>query len=1048
MASYYSYPAVSGNNIVFTSEDDLWLHDTKKASIARIVSNSGVIASPSFSPDGKNIAFVLKRGENSTVSEIFAIPTEGGEIRQLTHMGSPGTDIAGWTPDGKLVVSSDMKNPFSRVNELFTLDLMGGYPVPVGYGPATSIIYRGQTIFLGRNTNDLTFWKRYKGGLRGKIWISSDGGKKFSKFLEMDSNINSPVLLKDRLYFISDHEGHGNLYSVDLDGRGLRKHTDFDRYYVRNAKGDGSKIVFQNGGDIYEFSPENGKASRVEIDTRQTGRKKLPRFVENEKFMTEYDLNHNGEASLYVVRGHLFAMGNWEGPVVEVSNYVPGRIRLACFLGNIRRKVAGVIDDGPEERIFIFDVRDFSLKYLEGDFGTIEYLAPSPDGENLAISNNRFQLFLAGVPSGEVRLLDENKNGIIGDPVWNFNGKFLSYTSPTEGEGSVIMIADIEKGEKCQVTTTGSVDYSPYFDPKNRYLYYLSRRTLDPVYDKVVFDLGYPTASKPYAAALRKDVSSPFRVVPDMFRKEDKEEEVDASVELEGIEYRSEPFPVGSSNYSQLLATEDRVMFLKFPVEGSMGTSLFGKPGRPNGELIAYSLEDGNTITVISGVSSAVLSGDLKGIMVEAASLFRVIKPDKTEEKMSGEESPSRSSGYVDTGRIKCRIEPAEEWKQMFREAWRLMRENYWNSEKVCDSWLDEYRKYEPLLDRIGSRYELSDVIRELQGELGTSHAYEINPEISQEGAFSVGKLGADLEYPGDGYAIRHIYLGNPSNENEKSPLLMAHEEIREGYVIETINGKKLTETYTPHAALVNHAGEDAILGINTGTKKFTTFVRTLVQDKMLLYRSWVESNRKYVHEKSGGKVGYLHIPDMGPNGFNEFHRLLPEESSHEGLIVDVRYNGGGHVSELILEKLNRKIIGFDKPRKGKLQHYPQYSVNGPIVAVTNEFAGSDGDIFSHSFKLYGIGPLIGTRTWGGVVGIDPRHNLVDGTIITQPQYAFWFKDVGWNVENYGTDPTIEVEYPPENFAEGSDPQLDRAISEAIERINRNGKILDDRRLL
>jgi len=314
--------------------------------------------------------------------------------------------------------------------------------------------------------------------------------------------------------------------------------------------------------------------------------------------------------------------------------------------------------------------------------------------------------------------------------------------------------------------------------------------------------------------------------------------------------------------------------------------------------------------------------------------------------------------------------------------------------------------KYEKLLPRVSTRYELSDLIREMQGELGTSHAYERGGDYDLDKPYLVGGLGADFKFNGVCYSITRIYEGDPSNEGEKSPLRASAVNLEVGDCIKAIDNVRLTMEVTPQSVLLNRAGDQVLLEVESSGETRKVSVRTLRDEKYLIYRDWVEQNRRYVHEKSGGKLGYIHVPDMGPRGFAEFHRLYPLEVQREGLIVDVRYNGGGHISHLILEKLSRKRIGADVPRRGKPVPYPPYSPTKALVAITNEHAGSDGDIFTHSFKLLGLGPVVGTRTWGGVIGIDPRYRLVDGTIVTQPQFAFWFKDVEWKVENYGTDPT------------------------------------------
>lgn len=1038
MRPYCLFPDIHGDQMVFVAEDDLWMLDLGNGALKRLVSNLGVISRPSFSPDGKWIAFLSLRG-GASVTEAFATPAGGGEVRQVTFLGSSSTSIAGWTADNRLVVSTDFEHPFNGGKELYSVGLGGDYPRPLNLGPATNVIFSGERVFLGRYTNEVIWWKRYRGGTRGKVWSSSDGGKTFSPFLEMETGITSPMWAGGRLYFITDSEGCGNIYSVDSAGKDLRKHTSLNGFYARNAMTDGSRIVFHSAGEIYLLELSTGKVTRVEVDIPASSLRKQSRFVDNHSFTTEFAVNGSGELVSFVIRGRLFAMGSWEGPVFPVSFDEPGRVRLASFLPESDSVVA-VTDAGGDEKVFTHSLRDGRRNVVDHDYGVIVGLYPDPKGKRAIVANNRFELLLVDLEKGNVSMLDKSDSGIVEGVSWHPSGKFAAYTYPTMVNRNVIVIADVESGVKKRVTSEGSFDFSPAFDPKGRYLYYLSQRSLDPVYDKIVFDLGYPVAAKPYAVALRRGVRSPFSPQPAILSGKAEES---MEVEMEGIEERAEPFPVPAGDYTKILCSEGRVMFLRFPVEGSMKYWTISRTGRDNGALEGYNLEERKPFTAVSGISDAVLSLDGKQLMVAAEDRFRILDSTKTDEKMTQEQECSKHTGYIDTGRIKCSVRPQDEWRQMFRESWRLMKENYWNASRVGKEWDAVYDRYLPVVERVGSRGELSDLIRELQGELGTSHSYVIGGDISQDRGFRVGRLGARLAFNGRGYEILEIYKGDPSNENEKSPLLSATVPIAAGDTITSLAGVRLSESVTPQKALLNLHDEEVLASVESAGVERVTSLTVLGDDRTLLYRNWVEKNRKMVHELSGGRLGYIHIPDMGPSGFNEFHRYLPEETARDGLVVDARYNAGGHISELILEKLNRNIIGFDRPRKGRTETYPRYSVNGPMVAVTNEMAGSDGDIFSHSFKLYNMGPLIGTRTWGGVVGISPIIELVDGTVITQPQFAFWFKDVGWGVENYGTDPTIEVDIAPQDFARGHDPQLLTAVKECLSLISSNGRKLE-----
>jgi tricorn protease len=454
--------------------------------------------------------------------------------------------------------------------------------------------------------------------------------------------------------------------------------------------------------------------------------------------------------------------------------------------------------------------------------------------------------------------------------------------------------------------------------------------------------------------------------------------------------------------------------------------------------LESYDFDTQKQERLLDGLSDFWVGRDGKALLYQSGDRLRVLKagekaPDKKEDK------PGRESGWIDLSRIKVSIEPAAEWRQMFQEAWRLQREQFWTEDLSGIDWDAVNQLYQPLVDRITTRSEFSDLLWEVQGELGTSHAYEMGGEYRTGPNYRQGFLGVDWAFDAQAgaYRIAHLTQGDTWDPETTSPLTGPGVNLAEGDYVLAINGQPLGADMTPAQRLVNQAGNEVLLTVRrTGeTEPSTVTVKALADERPARYRDWVDANRARVHQATEGRVGYIHVPDMGPEGYAEFHRAFLVEYDRDALIVDVRVNGGGHVSGLLLEKLARKRVGYDFPRWAAPKPYPDESPAGPMVALTNELAGSDGDIFSHTFKLMKLGPLVGKRTWGGVIGIWPRHRLVDGTVTTQPEFSFFFDDVGWRVENYGTDPDIEVDNAPQDYARGSDPQLDRAIEVALAEI-------------
>nr|MBA2447054.1 PDZ domain-containing protein [Chloroflexota bacterium] len=508
-------------------------------------------------------------------------------------------------------------------------------------------------------------------------------------------------------------------------------------------------------------------------------------------------------------------------------------------------------------------------------------------------------------------------------------------------------------------------------------------------------------------------------------------------IDLEGIERRVMAFPVPEGKYGRVQGIKGKAIFSSFPVQGSRGGEWFEGPPA-NGTLEVYDFETQKADRLADGITDFRVGRDGKTLLYRAGERPRVLKAgEKPPEPAAKDDraAPGRESGWIDLERVKVSVRPAAEWPQMFREAWRLQREHFWTEDMSGIDWELMYRRYLPLVDRVTTRSEFSDLLWELQGELGTSHAYEIGGEYRQGPEYKQGFLGVDWARDADGaYRVAQIVEGDRWDPSATSPLNRAGLDVRAGDVLLAINGQPVGGETSPAEWLVNQAEQEILLTLRRGdADPSTVAVKALADERAARYRDWVVAKRRAVHEATGGRVGYLHIPDMGPGGYAEFHRGFLAEYDREGLIVDVRNNGGGHVSGLLLQKLARRRLGYDFPRWGAPHPYPEESPRGPLVALTNEKAGSDGDIFSHTFKLLRLGPLIGKRTWGGVIGIWPRHTLADGTVTTQPEFSFFFDDVGWRVENYGTDPDIVVDNAPQDYARGADPQLERAIAVSLE---------------
>ena len=568
----------------------------------------------------------------------------------------------------------------------------------------------------------------------------------------------------------------------------------------------------------------------------------------------------------------------------------------------------------------------------------------------------------------------------------------------------------------------------------------------------IIFDLGFPSGVKPYILTLSSDTLSPL--VKEVQRKKEekkskgkdnkKKDDLVVKIDFKDIQNRVISIPVPERRYHDIGFSENKIFYSFGPIKGSLSPGWYDINNSPQNSLKYFDLVDLKENDFSYGISDFIQSQDKTKLLVDFGSSVRVLdaKTPPGKDVLSNDQSNNKS-GVINFERAKVEIVPIYEWRQMYAESWRLQRDYFWVKNMSGINWKKIFTRYDNLIDRVGTKSEFSDLAWEMQGELGTSHAYEFGGDYRPTRPYRIGHLGADFKLHSKGYEITNIVKGDTWTDFLKPPLLRPGLKIKKGMVITHIDGKKLSKTYSPNHALVNKSSSEVVVRIFNpkNNKNVSVNVQTIISDQDLRYRDWVEQNREYVHKKTNNKVGYIHIPDMGPEGFAEFHRYFLTELDYDGLVIDVRFNGGGHVSPLLLSKLARKRIGYDLTRWMGDDPYPGESVAGPMIALTNEHAGSDGDIFSHSFKLMGLGKLIGRRTWGGVIGIWPRNALVDGTLTTQPEFSFWFKDVGWNVENYGTDVDLEVNNLPKENKLGIDTQLDKAI-ELVQKDVKKTKIL------
>ncbi|MFG3406600.1 S41 family peptidase [Streptomyces sp. NPDC048142] len=1094
--AYLRFPHLHQDLLCFAAEDDLWVaplaptgHRPGRA--WRVTVDRTRVSHPRFSPDGTSIAYTTWR---TLDPEIHLAPVAGGPARRLTHWGSTDARVCGWSPDpgeaSQILAVSSHNQPFSYFSWAYSVPTDGGPGGKLPWGPVSDIAVadidgeRRTLLLTGTPPHEPAAWKRYRGGAMGRLWLHGE-----RLLPDIDGHLANPMFVGRRIAFLSDHEGVGNLYSCRMDGTGLRRHTDHDAFYARNASSDGRRVIYQCAGDLWLVedldSPDaTPRKLEVRLGGPRTGRR--VHQVPAASNVDSLSVDETGRASAVTVRGSLYWLTHRDGPARTIADTPGVRVRLPEMLGS-GGQVAYVTDaDGPDAVEIAYLPRASGdrppRRLASGQLGRVQEMISDPEGERLAIASNDGRLLLldtaepeeeesgSRAPSGSTRAdlhaatgaaapdsaapVDEHPgltelirsvNGPVRDLAFSPDGDWLTWSHPGVGRSlRQIKLARINgPGAPVIVDVTNGrfEDENPVFTEDGRYLAFLSWRGFDPVYDVHTGDLSFPLGCRPYLVPLSSATPSPFALSPDGRPAAGGLDPVDVPdggmpegstvmVEFEGLESRVTPFPVSASKYSALAPVSGGgLVWLRWPISGALGET-FANPadmsGRPT--LEHFTIAKARKTELVDHLDWFAVSGDASRLVVMDDGDLRAVP--------ATEPGDTDSTVHLDLRRILHEVDPGAEWRQAYGEAGRIIRSYFWEPDMCGIDWDGVLDQYRPLVERVASPDEFADLLREVLGELGTSHAY-VSPARRNEGPphyqRAIGLLGANLVCRDGAWTIQRILPGDSSDSKARSPL--AGTGIREGAVLTHVDGRPVDPVAGPYPLLTAAGGTTVELTFSPaggGTSRRVA-IMPLVDERPLRYQDWVAKRRDVVRALSGGKCGYLHIPDMGGSGWAQFNRDLRLEVSRPALIVDVRGNAGGHISELVVENLTRKILGWDLTRNAQAVSYASNAPRGPVVALADEATSSDGDMITAAFRLLKLGPVVGQRTWGGVVGMTGRHRLGDGTVITVPMNAAWFDTYGWSVENHGVEPDVEALRTPLDWAEGRYAVLDDAVRLALE---------------
>ena len=1074
------FPTLSKDSIAFVYGGDLWTVPRGGGLARQLTTDPGLDWLPRYSPDGKWIAFT---GSYDGNQDVYVIPAEGGEPRRLTwwtdlghpsERAGPNNEIIGWTPDSLRVLFRSRHQAWEdRAGRLYTVALDGSLPraLPMPEGGLAAFSPDGARIAYNRIFRRFRTWKRYRGGMTDNLWLYDIPANKLEKLTENDNASTDPMWIGETLYFNSDRDKTFNLFAMDLNSKSVRKLTDHTEYDVRWASAGPGGIVYENGGRIHLFDLATGKSDAVEIRVPSDFRTARTEFVKVADKITDGGLSPEGKRAVFVARGEIFTVPAEKGNTRNLTNTSGVHERGAAWSPD-GKWIAYLSDRTGEDEIWIVPQDGKGPAQRLTTDGHCWRFGPvwSPDGRKIAFADKDLKLFVVDVASKKLTLADQARYGEITWYAWSPDSRWIAYYKQDPQQFHQVYLYSLESGKATRVTSEMTDSHDPVFDPEGKYLYFLSDRELNATLGAFDFSYVYSNPTKVFALTLRKDLPSPFAPQSDEVKsaeekKKDEEDEAGEKdsekgdrkgkaagkddrdkakseevkpvrIDLEGIEDRIAVFPMEAGNLGDLRANKSAVFYQAQPT-----FTLTGGPEGPSGTLTAFDLEKRKAEALLSGIDGYDLSPDGTKLLYKAGDQYGILDAKPGSAKVG--------DGSLKTDGMQMRLDHRAEWRQIFDEAWRLERDFFYVPNMHGVEWPAMKRRYGALLPYVAHRSDLTYLIGELIGELNAGHTYVGGGDAPKPRSVSIGLLGADYEVdPGSGrYRIGRILQGQNWRESRRSPLTEPGVDVPAGSYLLKIDGVDLEAPAVPDDLLQEKAGGTVTLTINDhptekGAREVT--VRPMGDEDDLRYYDRIETNRKKVEAAGGGKLGYVHIPNMGGDGLNEFVRQYYPQIRKQGLIVDARNNGGGFVSELIIERLRRVLAGMGNSRNAGTSTYPSQVFYGPMVCLINHYSASDGDIFPYYFKKYALGPLIGTRTWGGVVGIRGFSPLVDGGYVTRPEFGDYDLEGRWKIEGHGVDPDIEVDNRDDLVVQGRDPQLEKGIEVLMEEIRKSPKKLPE----
>lgn len=1046
-------PTVSRDLVAFEYAGDLWVVSRNGGQARRLTATPGVEADPHFSPDGSLIAFSATVGGNT---DVYVVATSGGDPKRLTY--HPGIDVVrGWTPDGRRVVfASDRDSAPHAHFKLWSVDLGGGMPealpMPRAYTGAYSPDARrfayeefSVAMFPAWSQNQASQWRHYRGGRTHPIRVINLTDYTTEALPWSGSNDVEPMWIGNTIYFVSDRNHTANLFSYRLDSKALTqltKHGDFD---IMSASAGPDAIVYEQAGYIYIVDAKSGQSHRPNIDVTADFAWARPQFKKVAAMIRSASLSPTGVRAAFEARGDIFTVPAEKGDYRNLTQS-PGAHDRDPVWSPDGAELAWLSDANGEYQLMVGDptgvAKPRAMALPSAAF--FSDLAWSPDGKQLLFNDNHLNLWALEVASGKTTKVDTDAYydpPHQPDAVWSPDSKWIAYSKVLDSHMRAVFVYSVAEGKAIQLTDGLSDAISPAFDAGGKYLYFLASTDYGPrsgwlemsSLDRPVRRAIYITvlsASDP-SPLLPETGDEPHAPVEDAATPRAKPAApapVNVRIDFNGIGQRILALKVPAGDYSDLTAGSSGVIFY---LEASAAA-----PAAPR--LQRYQLKERSAAPFLEGIRSYTLSGDKKKLLYQAAgpgNRWGIVPLDRPV-------PPKVGDGAISVAQLETLVDPRAEWAQIFRETWRIERDYFYDAKMHGNDWQAIYDKYRPLLAYVQHRSDLAYLIATVGGELTVGHSYLTGPgDVPADDPVPVGLLGADFAVENGHYRIRKIYTGENWNPELQAPLSAPGIQVSEGDYLLEVNGRPLTPPANLYSLFEGTAGRQTFIRVNKQPSTEGSRVITVVpvaSDQGLRTREWIEANRRRVDELSGGRLAYVWLPNTAGAGYSYFTRYYYSQQQKDGAIIDERYNQGGQVADYIVNELDRKLMGYFALRDGKPSTSPTAGIYGPKVMIINESAGSGGDALPYYFRLRKIGPLIGTRTWGGLVGTLGVPSTIDGGGITAPSLAFYDLAGKWAVENEGVAPDIEVEYTPAEVIKGHDPQLERAVQEAMRLLEKN----------